>query len=185
MPNPEGLLGALLDAQKSARQPQSQPVETMTETAPQAEEKAAQIVTFKAIAKRQGLIIGIGAASGSVEKLDKDGEFVDKADMVRMAHDFTSTDKRVFKVNHEDEIDAKLVRSWPGAPEIADADAPGGRRTLKAGEVLTDEMHVVGIDLIADESHWFVGTQLPQSLADKADAVVGYSFGAAVTKREV
>jgi hypothetical protein len=99
---------------------------------------------------------------------------------MQMAYDFTSASKRTFKANHKDEIDAKLVQSWVGAPIIADGD---GVRALKAEEKLTPAMQVVGIDIRpGNESHWFVGAKLPEALADKAGEVVGFSFGANVTK---
>jgi hypothetical protein len=102
---------------------------------------------------------------------------------MKMAYDFTSAQKRTFKANHRDEIDAKLVQSWVGAPIIADGD---GVRVLKADEKLTPEMQVVGIDIRpGNESHWFVGAKLPETLADKAGEVVGFSFGAGVTKVKV
>lgn len=140
-------------------------------------------VAFKALAAHEGYITGIGAAAGSPEKLDLDGEFVNKADLMKMAYDFTSAPKRTFKANHKTEIDAKLVQSWVGAPIIEDGD---GVRVLKADEKLTPEMNVVGIDIRpGNESHWFVGAKLPEALADKAGEVVGFSFGANVNKVKV
>ena len=145
------------------------------------EEKAG--VSFKALASHEGYITGIGAAAGSPDKLDLDGEFVNKADLQKMAYDFTSAPKRTFKANHKEEIDAKLVQSWVGAPIIADGE---GVRVLKADEKLLPDMEVVGIDIRpGNESHWFVGAKLPDALASKAAEVVGFSFGAGVTKVEV
>ncbi len=143
--------------------------------------------SFKAIgSSTDGVIIGIGAAAGSPSKLDKDDEFVSKADLTKMAYDFCSAKDRTFKANHQEEIAVDLVASWPGSPIIRTDD---GVRVLKADESLTDEMNVVGIDITKGaETHWFVGARPKDpdiaALAAKG-GIAGFSFGALVTRTAI
>lgn len=144
-------------------------------------------VAFKAIGSTpEGIIVGIGAAAGDKNKLDLDGEFFSKADLVKMAHDFCAARDRTFKANHKKAIGCDLVSSWPGAPIIKDGN---GVRTLKASETLTDEMHVVGIDITkGKETHWFVAARPKDAevaaLAAKG-GVAGFSVGVLATRVEV
>lgn len=146
-------------------------------------------VVFKAISCDDfGVIVGIGGAAGSVNKLDKDGEFLEKGDLMAMAFDFTAAASKSFKANHDDNvsIDAQLVESWVGAPIIKDSS---GIRTLKADEALTPDMDVVGIDVTkGNETHWFVGVRPsdPQVVeAAKAGKIAGFSWSGFVNKTEI
>lgn len=149
--------------------------------------KKARGMAFKAInVDDMGVITFIGGAVGDANRLDLDGEFVAKGDLITMAFDFCSAPERVFKANHEDVVKADLVQTWVGAPIIKDGDAI---RSLKADEVLTKEMEVVGISTEKGaETHWFLSAR-PQDpeLIEKAKKgdIVGGSWSASVTKTVV
>jgi hypothetical protein len=144
--------------------------------------------SFKAVAADDlGVIMLVGASTGSVNKVDKDNEFLEKADLVAMAHDFTSASTRTFKANHKEEIACDLVSSWVGPLLISDGDAI---RSLKADEMLTSEMTVKGLGIDEDGAgyYWVLGVR-PHDRAHyetaKSGGIAGASWGAEVTKVEV
>lgn len=151
-----------------------------------AEVKTPQI-SMKAVSTDElGVITFIGGAAGSVDKLDLDGEFIGKADLVKMAFDFCSDSGRTFKANHSEPIACALVESFVGAPIIQDGDS---MRTLKADESLTKDMNVVGINIEkGNETHWFLSVKPANSEVveiAKAGGIAGGSWGAYVSKTEV
>ena len=144
-------------------------------------------IAIKAIGSTpDGVIVGVGASAGSPNKLDLDGEFFSKADLVRMAQDFCSSRDRAFKANHQKPLECDLVSSWAGCPVIRE---DGRLRTLKADETLTDAMNVVAINIEkGKETHWFVGVK-PRDpalveLAAKG-GIAGFSVGVLATRKEV
>jgi hypothetical protein len=151
---------------------------------------ATKAIAFKAVRSQKadelGVIELIAASSGSPDKLDLDSEFLGKADVVKMAFDFCSDEGRTFKANHKDPLECKLVESFVGVPIVKAGDET---RVLKADEVLTPEMEILGVDRQkADHAYWFV-TVKPQDsqvleLA-KSGGIAGASWGATVTKTEV
>lgn len=158
--------------------------------APADGEQKASSVSFKAIAVDEfGIVYGIGGAAGSTAKLDKDGEFIEKGDLCRLAFDFCAKGGRKFNANHDRgwSIDAQLVESWVGAPIIR---KEGATRTLSANEVLDPAtMTVIGINVEkGNETHWFVGVKpLDPEIVElaKSGGVAGFSWGAHVSKVEV
>jgi hypothetical protein len=152
-----------------------------------AAEANAPKISLKAVATDEmGVITFIGGAAGSADKLDLDGEFIGKADLVKMAFDFCSAEGRTFKANHSEPIDCALVESFVGAPIIKDGDA---LRTLKVDETLTKDMDVVGINIEkGNETHWFMSVKPADSEVveiAKAGGIAGGSWGAFVSKTEV
>lgn len=142
-----------------------------------AEAKAA---TFKAVAvDDQGVIIGIGAMAGNI---DRDGEVVQVGALLQMAYDFCASKARTFKANHDDaaELSADLVASMPGAPVLKSG------RILKAGEDLPDDDPVVGINIEkGNEIAWFMGIRPhdPAVLeAARKGEIVGFSWGGFAAK---
>lgn len=135
-----------------------------------------------------GVITFIGGAIGDAKRLDLDGEFVEKGDLLTMAYDFCAGPVRTFKANHDDAgiIEAELVGNWAGAPIIQDGDAI---RVLKADEALTKDMVVKGICIEPGaETHWFLQARTTDEAvlkAAKEGNVTGGSWGAIVTKKEV
>ena len=105
--------------------------------------------------------------------------------MVVMAHDFCASDKRVFKANHTNEIEMKLVESALGRP-ILDTGV-----MLKAGDAIPDNAKVIGFDTMADPTHWFVGVKpegegAPALLeAAKAGEIAGFSWAGVVDKKAI
>ena len=151
-------------------------------------EGKAKEVAFKAISVNEfGVIYGIGGAAGDPTNLDLDGEFMEKADLIRMAHSFSAKSDRKFKANHKGEIACDLVESFVGAPMIEDGS--GGMRMLKAGERLTRDMSIAAINVQkGNETHWFVGVRPtdPDVVArSKRGEIAGLSWGAKVSKTEV
>lgn len=133
-----------------------------------------------------GVITFIGGAVGDVQRLDLDGEFIEKGDLLEMAFDFCAGAERAFDVNHGEAVKADLVQSWVGAPIVKDGE---GIRVLKADEVLTNEHDVVGIATEKGaETHWFLSVRPhdPEIVekAKKGD-FVGGSWAASVAKKVV
>lgn len=170
---------AAVEGQKPATDPAAVTPEQKDDaaSAPGGEEKKAAAPRFKAIAVDDGVIIGIGAYA---ENVDLDNEVVDKANLVKMAYEFCASADRTFKANHQEELGADLVASWPGAPILKSG------RKLADGESLPDDDPVIGISLEKGaESAWFVAVRPhdPEvAKAAKAGEVVGFSWGATVTK---
>lgn len=174
------------NAFKAARDEAKKAAETAAQ-ATAGEASKARGMAFKAInVDDMGVITFIGGAVGDVKRLDLDGEFVEKGDLLTMAFDFCAAPERTFKENHETVVKADLVQSWVGAPIIKEGDAI---RTLKADEVLAKDAQVVGINIEKGaETHWFLSAR-PQDpeLIEKAKKgdIAGGSWSAAVTKKVV
>lgn len=156
-------------------------------------EPTGKAMAFKAIGHDDlGVIVGIGGAAGSPEKLDLDGEFLSKADLQRMAMNFCASPTRKFKANHQEDIEVQLVASWVGAPIIEVAAKSDGAPTMRAlaeSETLTKDMNVVGIDTRkGNERHWFVAVKPtdPEVVEiAKAGGIAGFSWSGLVSKTEV
>lgn len=153
---------------------------------PPAEDKAR---AFKALGvDEHGVITLIGGASGSPDKLDLDGEFLEKGDLVKMGFDFCSNTSRTFKANHTEPIECDLVENWVGPLLIQDGK---NIRALRANEKLTADTVVKGVGL-RDESdagaYWLVGVRPRDEAIIKAareGKIAGASWGATCNKVEV
>ncbi len=124
-------------------------------------------VAFKAISvDEEGVIIGIGSS----DAWDSQGESMTAKAVVQIAYEFCSKAEREFRINHDAEaiIGCDLVASFPGAPILVDGV-------------------VVGIDIRANATHWFVGVRPhDSSLVEEAKAgkIVGFSWGGYASKVE-
>lgn len=151
---------------------------------------AGSTVAFKAVGVDEfGVITLIGGASGTPDKLDLDGEFVSKGDLIKMAFDFAANAQRTFKANHSEPIECELVENWVG-PLLVDGGS--GVRALKANEKLDlSKMSVRGVG-VRDQSdagaYWLVGVRPKDpeilEMAQKGQ-IAGASWGAQCNKVEV
>jgi Putative phage serine protease XkdF len=144
------------------------------------EDQKARPIAFKAAyVSDDGVIYGIGAYATNV---DLDNDVVATKALVKMAYDFCAASERTFKANHQENLDADLVASMPGAPILKSG------RILTAGEALPDDDPITAICLKSEPIAWFVGVRPhdPEiAKAAKAGAVAGFSFGAYVEREAI
>jgi hypothetical protein len=168
-------------AEKTAAQ-EAAAVQPETLAEPQLElvEKEAAAPVFKAAyISDDGIIYAIAATSGTV---DLDDDVLQTGALLKMAHDFTASGKRMFKANHAEEVEADLVASMTGAPILKSG------RILGYGESLPDDDPMVGLHLEEHPSAWVVGIRpKDRAIADlaKAGGIAGLSWGAYATRSPI
>ena len=152
------------------------------DTVPLEQKGSAEPMSFKAIAVDEsgehGVIIGIGAVAGNV---DKDRERLSMKGLVDMSYDFCADKSRVLKLNHSEiHPTAELVASWPGAPILKSG------RVLAPSEAIPADDPVVGINIEkGKETHWFtkIRPNDPEILKAAREGKLDYSWGAHIGKR--